>query len=103
MHQRRIPRKDRAAVEYENKRDREKGVTSKKGATAIEGNAFHTAMFQILLYHFWEIALQWIFNMVHNTTSAKQKTRKMSEVQIKAKMKYIKKQKESTNCPDIDT
>lgn len=62
MHQRRIPRKDRAAVEYENKRDREKGVTSKKGATAIEGNAFHTAMFQILLYHFWEIALQWIFN-----------------------------------------
>ena len=80
MHQRRIPRKDRAAVEYENKRGREKGVTSKKGATAIEGNAFHTAMFQILLYHFWEIALQRIFNMVHNTTSAKQKTRKMSEV-----------------------
>jgi len=22
---------------------------------------------------------------------------------LKAKMKYIKKQKESTNCPDIDT
>lgn len=41
----------------------EKGrnFTSKKGTTAIKGDAFHNPMFQILLYHFWEISLQWVF------------------------------------------
>lgn len=35
----------------------ERAVTSKKGTTAIEGNALHDPMLQILLYHLWEVSL----------------------------------------------
>jgi len=59
-----IPKRTTIIVEYKNTKEKGKRhrknnreVTSKKGTTAIEGNTFHTAMFQILLYDFWEITL----------------------------------------------
>lgn len=44
---------------------RERERTSEKGTTAVECNALHDPMLQILLNHLWEVSLQWIFTITY--------------------------------------
>lgn len=47
-----------------------KKITSEKGTAAIEGNALHHPMLQILFYHLRKISLQWIFSYIQPITNS---------------------------------